>query len=298
MPMVSLDCSGRRSFAPLLRSSPPACGRRLRRRRPLAMADLTNPFLGPRLVGWLVGPIAASPPRRRSRQYLALKDDAAGGRLHREFWQKRDPAPTSPAIRSARPSTERAPHADRLYSEARLPRPPHRPRRRLRALWPRRRRSTSRSRRSPTGRRRGLDLRHRRALRARRQAAVPVLPLHQERRPDRALRPGRASAAPPCRRCGASAVAPTRRLLLMTQARAVLAGTGIAIPPLEVDNHMLSRIIETSDDWVRERSGIVDPLLRRAGRRLLRPRSRGGAGGPGGRRHRAPARSTTWSAPP
>jgi 3-oxoacyl-[acyl-carrier-protein] synthase-3 len=43
----------------------------------------------------------------------------------------------------------------------------------------------------------------------------------------------------------------------MTQARAVLAGTGICVPPLEVDNSMLSRIIETSDEWVRERSGIV-----------------------------------------
>jgi 3-oxoacyl-[acyl-carrier-protein] synthase-3 len=43
----------------------------------------------------------------------------------------------------------------------------------------------------------------------------------------------------------------------MTQARAVLAGTGICVPPLEVDNPMLSRIIETSDQWVRERSGIV-----------------------------------------
>jgi 3-oxoacyl-[acyl-carrier-protein] synthase-3 len=43
----------------------------------------------------------------------------------------------------------------------------------------------------------------------------------------------------------------------MTEVRAVLAGTGIAVPPLEVDNLMLSRIIETSDDWVRERSGIV-----------------------------------------
>src|SRR4051794_22726134 len=42
----------------------------------------------------------------------------------------------------------------------------------------------------------------------------------------------------------------------MNQPRAVLAGTGIAIPPFEVDNTMLSRIIETSDDWVRERSGI------------------------------------------
>ncbi|HYO14645.1 MAG TPA: 3-oxoacyl-[acyl-carrier-protein] synthase III C-terminal domain-containing protein [Thermoanaerobaculia bacterium] len=43
----------------------------------------------------------------------------------------------------------------------------------------------------------------------------------------------------------------------MTEARAVLAGTGIAVPPLEIDNHMLSRIIETSDEWVRERSGVV-----------------------------------------
>src|SRR3954447_28058 len=43
----------------------------------------------------------------------------------------------------------------------------------------------------------------------------------------------------------------------MTQARAVLAGTGICVPPLEVDNLMLSRIIETSDQWVRERSGVV-----------------------------------------
>ncbi len=43
---------------------------------------------------------------------------------------------------------------------------------------------------------------------------------------------------------------------MMNQARAVLAGTGVCVPPLEVDNVMLSRIIETSDDWVRERSGI------------------------------------------
>jgi 3-oxoacyl-[acyl-carrier-protein] synthase III len=43
----------------------------------------------------------------------------------------------------------------------------------------------------------------------------------------------------------------------MTETRAVLAGTGIAVPPLEVDNHMLSRIIETNDAWIRERSGVV-----------------------------------------
>ncbi|PYQ58117.1 MAG: 3-oxoacyl-ACP synthase, partial [Acidobacteria bacterium] len=37
----------------------------------------------------------------------------------------------------------------------------------------------------------------------------------------------------------------------------MLAGTGICVPPLKVDNPMLSRIIETSDEWVRERSGVV-----------------------------------------
>jgi len=51
----------------------------------------------------------------------------------------------------------------------------------------------------------------------------------------------------------------------MTQARAVLAGTGIAIPPLEVDNHMLARIIETSDEWVRERSGVATRYYVHAG---------------------------------
>ncbi len=48
------------------------------------------------------------------------------------------------------------------------------------------------------------------------------------------------------------------------ETRAVLRGSGIAVPPHEITNEMLSRIIETSDEWVRERSGIstrfyVDP---------------------------------------
>jgi 3-oxoacyl-[acyl-carrier-protein] synthase III len=43
----------------------------------------------------------------------------------------------------------------------------------------------------------------------------------------------------------------------MSEARAVLAGTGIAVPPLAVDNSMLARIIETSDEWIRERSGVA-----------------------------------------
>jgi 3-oxoacyl-[acyl-carrier-protein] synthase-3 len=51
----------------------------------------------------------------------------------------------------------------------------------------------------------------------------------------------------------------------MTEARAVLAGAGTAIPPLLVDNHMLARIIETDDAWIRERSGIVTRYYVEAG---------------------------------
>ncbi len=42
-----------------------------------------------------------------------------------------------------------------------------------------------------------------------------------------------------------------------SEPRAILAGTGVAIPPVEVDNHMLARVIETSDEWIQERSGVV-----------------------------------------
>jgi 3-oxoacyl-[acyl-carrier-protein] synthase-3 len=42
----------------------------------------------------------------------------------------------------------------------------------------------------------------------------------------------------------------------MTKARALMMGCGIAVPPIRVDNHMLARIMDTSDDWIRERSGI------------------------------------------
>ncbi len=50
----------------------------------------------------------------------------------------------------------------------------------------------------------------------------------------------------------------------MAERRAVLAGSGVAIPPHEINNEMLSRIVDTNDAWIRERSGIatrhyVDP---------------------------------------
>jgi 3-oxoacyl-[acyl-carrier-protein] synthase III len=40
--------------------------------------------------------------------------------------------------------------------------------------------------------------------------------------------------------------------------RAVLAGTGVAIPERVVDNHTLARVLETDDAWIRERSGVVE----------------------------------------
>ena len=43
----------------------------------------------------------------------------------------------------------------------------------------------------------------------------------------------------------------------MSGRRAVLRGCGIDVPPREVRNAQLARILDTSDEWIRERSGIV-----------------------------------------
>lgn len=43
----------------------------------------------------------------------------------------------------------------------------------------------------------------------------------------------------------------------MSSVRARFAGSGIAVPPLTVSNDMLARVMDTGDDWIRERSGIV-----------------------------------------
>ncbi len=50
----------------------------------------------------------------------------------------------------------------------------------------------------------------------------------------------------------------------MTLPSAVLQGVGVSVAPNEVTNHMLARVMETNDRWIRERSGIgirffVDP---------------------------------------
>ena len=38
--------------------------------------------------------------------------------------------------------------------------------------------------------------------------------------------------------------------------RAVIAGSGACVPPNQVTNDMLSRIMDTTDEWIRERSGV------------------------------------------
>lgn len=42
----------------------------------------------------------------------------------------------------------------------------------------------------------------------------------------------------------------------MAQRRSVMKGCGVEVPSIEITNDMLSRIVETNDQWIRERSGI------------------------------------------
>jgi 3-oxoacyl-[acyl-carrier-protein] synthase III len=39
--------------------------------------------------------------------------------------------------------------------------------------------------------------------------------------------------------------------------RAVIQGTGMHVPPTVVDNHRLGRLMDTSDEWIQQRTGIV-----------------------------------------
>ncbi len=40
--------------------------------------------------------------------------------------------------------------------------------------------------------------------------------------------------------------------------RARIAGTGMYVPPNRVSNHELSTLMDTSDEWIRERTGIEE----------------------------------------
>jgi len=47
--------------------------------------------------------------------------------------------------------------------------------------------------------------------------------------------------------------------------RAVITGTGMYVPPDRVDNHTLAKIMDTSDEWIQQRSGIVTRHYAREG---------------------------------
>ena len=40
--------------------------------------------------------------------------------------------------------------------------------------------------------------------------------------------------------------------------RAVITGTGMHVPPKTVDNSDLSRIMDTTDEWIQVRTGIIE----------------------------------------
>jgi 3-oxoacyl-[acyl-carrier-protein] synthase-3 len=47
--------------------------------------------------------------------------------------------------------------------------------------------------------------------------------------------------------------------------RAVIRGTGMAVPRAVIDNHRLSRIMDTTDEWIQQRTGIVTRHLTEEG---------------------------------
>ena len=82
------------------------------------VADLTNPFLGPELSQWLVGPITGLATREEVQTYLALRDDESARRFIEAFWQRRDARPAVPGNPVRELFEQRCAEADHLYSEA------------------------------------------------------------------------------------------------------------------------------------------------------------------------------------
>jgi GWxTD domain-containing protein len=84
-----------------------------------AMADLTNPFLGPDYSAWLIGPVARIARPDEIKAYLALHDDGEAAAFIQQFWERRNPKPGQANPLLAR-FEERSEVADKKYSEAGL----------------------------------------------------------------------------------------------------------------------------------------------------------------------------------
>jgi GWxTD domain-containing protein len=84
-----------------------------------AMADLTNPFLGPDYSAWLIGPVARIARPDEIKAFLALHDDGEAAAFIQQFWERRNPKPGEANPLLAR-FEERSEVADKKYSEAGL----------------------------------------------------------------------------------------------------------------------------------------------------------------------------------
>ena len=78
----------------------------------------------------------------------------------------------------------------------------------------------------------------------------------------------------------------------------VIVGSGSCIPPNRVTNDMLARLMDTSDEWIRERSGVetryyVDPGTGTSDLGVAAARAGAGHGAAWPRR-----KWTWWSSPP
>ena len=71
-----------------------------------------------------------------------------------------------------------------------------------------------------------------------------------------------------------------------------IAGTGSYLPEKILTNADLEKIVDTSDEWIRTRTGIEQPPRGRRGRDHDRSRRTGRAQRDGGRRASGPATST------
>ena len=84
-----------------------------------AMADLTNPFLGPDYSAWLIGPVVRIARPDEIKAFLALHDDGEAAAFIQQFWERRNPKPGQANPLLAR-FEERSEVADKKYGEAGL----------------------------------------------------------------------------------------------------------------------------------------------------------------------------------
>ena len=220
-----------------------------------------------------MGPIARLATGEEIDAYLALADDAAAAAFIERFWASRDPAPDRPGNPLREAFDQRAAEADKQFTEG-----GYRGRRTARGtiyvlfgppaevdhdispdpqgppieIW-----------RYKGGATAGLDgERPARVYRFIRRGDLTVFYVPTDSRatapaPERGPPRGSTPRHRPRPRATSLEAVPLS-VPAPAAARAVLAGTGISIPPRVVDNHTLARVMDTSDEWIRERSGVVE----------------------------------------